>query len=168
MDNIARYYILKGIEISIVGLRYFNVYGKGEYFKGKTASTILQFGLQLLKGEKVKLFEGSKEIFRDFVYIKDVIQANILAANPKRSGIYNVGTGKARSFYEVAMILQKELGIKRDIEWIKNPYTKQYQFFTQADISDTKRYLGFEPQFSLEDGIKDYLPEIKRIFANIS
>ena len=163
MDNVAREYI-KSVDIPIVGLRYFNVYGPREYFKNKTASMVLQFGLQLLKGESAKLFEGSDKIKRDFIFVEDVIQANIKATNPKKSGVYNVGTGIARSFQDIVDILKKELNIDRKDIYIPNPYVKQYQFFTEADIEDTKKYLGYNPRFSLEEGIKAYIPEIKRIF----
>jgi ADP-L-glycero-D-manno-heptose 6-epimerase len=163
MDNVA-YEYMKKTDILIVGLRYFNVYGPREYFKNKTASMVLQFGLQLLKGESAKLFEGSDKIKRDFIFVEDVIQANIKATNPEKSGVYNVGTGIARSFQDIVDILKKELGIKREDTYIPNPYVKQYQFFTQADIEDTKKYLNYEPRFSLEEGIKAYLPEIIRIY----
>jgi len=163
MDNIAYEYMKKS-DISIVGLRYFNVYGPREFYKNKTASMVLQFGLQLLRGENAKLFEGSDKIKRDFIFVEDVIQANIKATNPKKSGVYNVGTGIARSFQDIVDILKKELNIDREDKYIPNPYVKQYQFFTQADIEDTKKYLDYNPRFSLEDGIKAYIPEIKRIF----
>ena len=164
MDNVTSDYLKNRVDISIVGLRYFNVYGEREFFKNKTASTVVQFGHQLLKGQKVKLFEGSDKILRDFIYIEDVIQANIKAMNPKQSGIFNVGTSKARSFQDIADILQKELGLNREYEYIKNPYIGQYQFFTEADITSTKKALGYEPRYSLEEGIKSYIPEIKRLF----
>jgi ADP-L-glycero-D-manno-heptose 6-epimerase len=160
MDNLAKEYYDK---IRVVGLRYFNVYGEREYFKNKTASMVLQFGLQLLKGESAKLFEGSDKIKRDFIYIKDVIQANIKATKAK-SGIYNVGTGKARSFQDIVDILKKELQIEREDFYIPNPYASQYQYFTQANIEETKKELRYEPRFSLEEGIKAYIPEIKRIY----
>lgn len=163
MDNLAKKY-MKFCDISIVGLRYFNVYGQREFYKNKTASMVLQFGLQLLRGEKAKLFEGSDRIKRDFIYIGDVIQANIKACEPKKSGIYNVGTGKARSFQDIVDILKKELDIKREDEYIPNPYVGQYQFFTEANIEDTKEFLGYEPKFELEDGIKSYIDEIKAIY----
>jgi len=161
MDNLAKEYFDK---IRIVGLRYFNVYGPREYFKNKTASMVLQFGLQLLKGESAKLFEGSDNILRDFIYVEDVIQANIKACETDKNGVYNVGTGRARSFQDIVDILKKELNIKREDTYIPNPYIGQYQFFTEADIEDTKKYLGYEPRFSLEEGIKAYLPEIIRIY----
>ncbi len=164
MDNVTFDYLKNGIDINIVGLRYFNVYGEREFFKNKTASTVIQFAHQLLKGEKIKLFEGSDKILRDFIYIEDVIQANIKAMKPKKSGVYNVGTAKARSFQDIADILQKELGIKREYEYIKNPFIGQYQFFTEANISRTKEALGYEPRYSLEEGIRTYIPDIKRLF----
>ncbi|MFV0561670.1 ADP-glyceromanno-heptose 6-epimerase [Malaciobacter mytili] len=164
MDNITYSYLKKGLDISIVGLRYFNVYGPKEFFKNKTASTVVQFAHQLLKGNAPKLFEGSDKILRDFIYIEDVIQANIKACSPKKSGIYNVGTGKARSFQDIADILQKELGTSFQTEYIPNPYIGQYQFHTEANVQASKEELGFEARFELEDGIKAYIPEIKRLF----
>ncbi len=164
MDNIAREYMVTQNNISVVGLRYFNVYGAREYFKNKTASTIIQFGHQILSGQIPKLFEGSDEILRDFIYIEDVIQANIKAMQPEKSGIYNVGTGKARSFQDICDILQKELGVNLGTEYIPNPYIGRYQFHTEADIGESMKELNYHPYFELEDGIKAYLPEIKRIF----
>ncbi len=164
MDNITLKYIKQGVDISIVGLKYFNVYGQREFFKNKTASMVVQFGHQILQGLTPKLFEGSDKILRDFIYIEDIIQANIKACNPKQSGIYNVGTGKARSFEDIVNILQKELDIDNGKEYIPNPFVGQYQFFTQAVIDTTTENLGYEPSFSMEDGIKAYVPEIKRLF----
>ncbi|NLO17580.1 MAG: ADP-glyceromanno-heptose 6-epimerase [Arcobacter butzleri] len=164
MDKLANSYIKKELPIDIVGLRYFNVYGKREFYKNKTASTVVQFGHQLLCGNAPKLFEGSDKILRDFIYIEDVIQANIKAAVAKKSGVYNVGTGKARSFQDIADILQQELGTTYQTEYIPNPFVGQYQFFTQANIDKTIKELEFKPRFELEDGIKEYIKEIKRLF----
>ncbi len=163
MDNLAYEWMRKS-DRPIVGLRYFNVYGPREFFKNKTASMVLQFGHQILAGKNPKLFEGSDKILRDFIYIDDVIQANIKACDPKKSGVYNVGTGKARSFQEIVDILQKELGTDLECEYIPNPYIGQYQFFTQADIEPTREFLGYEPDVTLEEGIKRYIPEIVRVF----
>jgi len=165
MDNIAKKYMQES-DISIVGLRYFNVYGEREFFKNKTASMVLQFGLQLLRGESAKLFVGSDKIKRDFIYVEDVIQANIKACKPRKNGIYNVGTGEARSFQDIVDILKRELGIERDDIYIPNPYEKQYQFFTEADIYRTREFLEYNPRFSLEKGIRSYISEIKRIDKN--
>lgn len=165
MDHLARQYTLKHDNISIVGLRYFNVYGPREFFKNKTASMVVQFGHQLLSGKNPKLFENSDKIVRDFIYIEDIIQANILAMHPKESGVFNVGTGKARSFQSMVDILQKELGTSFACEYIPNPFVGRYQFHTEADIESTKAVLGYTPRFEFEEGIAAYVPEIKRLFA---
>jgi len=163
MDHLASEWMQKSDQ-PIVGLRYFNVYGPREYFKNRTASMVLQFGHQILSGHSPRLFEGSDKILRDFVYIDDVIQANIKACTPRRSGVYNVGTGQARSFQEIVDILQEQMGTSVPCEYIPNPYVGQYQFFTQADIEATRDGLGYEPEVTLEEGIRRYLPEIRRIY----
>lgn len=164
MDNITYKYLKKDLNISIVGLKYFNVYGPREFYKNKTASMVVQFGHQILNAQTPKLFEGSDKILRDFIYIEDVIQANILACSPTKSGVYNVGTGKARSFEDIVDILQKELNIDNGKEYIPNPFVGSYQFFTEANIEASTENLGYKPKFSMEDGIKAYIPEIKRLF----
>lgn len=163
MDHLSREYMKKA-GISIVGLRYFNVYGPHEYFKNTTASMVLQFGHQLLAGKNPRLFKGSDKILRDFIYIEDVIQANIKAMHPNESGIYNVGTGKARSFQDIVDILQRELRTDYACEYIPNPFIGSYQFHTEADITTSRTGLGYEPAFEMEDAIKAYVPEIRRIY----
>ena len=163
MDHLAREYMQK-CDISIVGLRYFNVYGPREFFKNSTASMVVQFGHQLLSGKNPKLFENSDKIVRDFIFIEDVIQANIKAMHPKKSGIYNVGTGKARSFQSIVDILQKVLNTNYTCEYIPNPFIGRYQFHTEADIASTKKNLGYKPRFELEEGIAAYADEIKRLY----
>jgi ADP-L-glycero-D-manno-heptose 6-epimerase len=162
MDQIANKYATENKGMKIVGLRFFNVYGPREYYKANTASMIIQLGHQILDEISPRLFENSHLIFRDFIYINDVIQANIKACNPKNNGYYNIGTGVSRSFQDVADILQKELNTNLSIEYFSNPYTG-YQMNTQADISSAQKNLEFNPNFSLEDGIKDYIPEIERL-----
>ena len=164
MDQIAVRYSLENPDLKIVGLRFFNVYGPGEYFKGITSSMVLQLGHQILAGKAPRLFENSSQISRDFIYIDDVIQANIKACNPKISGTYNIGTGIPRNFQEITDILQKELKTNLVIDYFPNPYIG-YQLHTQANIDSSKDSLGFEPQVSLEQGIKSYIPEIKRLFG---
>ena len=165
MVNISREY-MKSYDISIVGLRYFNVYGANEYFKNTTASMVLQFGHQILAGKNPRLFEDSDKILRDFIYIEDIVQANIKAMKPKESGIYNVGTGKARSFQDIVDILQRELGTSLKCEYIPNPFIGSYQFHTEADIATTKEALGYEPRFEMEEAIKSYVGEITRLYEN--
>ena len=162
MDQIAYRYADDNPNMTIVGLKFFNVYGPREFFKAKTSSMVIQLGHQILDRKAPKLFEFSDQIFRDFIYINDAIQANIKACNPKKNGVYNVGTGIPRNFKEIVDILQDNLGSNFETEYFPNPY-EGYQMHTKADISATKTNLGFNPKFSLEDGIKDYLPEIKRL-----
>ena len=160
MDQIAYRYSDDNPDMTIVGLKFFNVYGPREYYKAKTSSTVIQFGHQILDGKAPILFEGSDKILRDFINIDDVLQANIKACNPKQNGVYNVGTGNPRSFQDIADILQKELGTDLGTQYIPNPYNG-YQMHTQADISTSQINLGFEPVVSLEEGIKVYIPNIK-------
>jgi ADP-L-glycero-D-manno-heptose 6-epimerase len=162
MDQIARRFSNENPEMLIVGLRFFNVYGHNEFYKGKTSSMVIQLGHQILSGKAPRLFEKSNEISRDFIYIDDVVQANIKACAAKISGVYNVGTGISRNFQEIADILQIKLGTDLGTDYFKNPY-KGYQMNTKADITITKNDLGFEPKFSLENGIKAYIPEILRL-----
>jgi ADP-L-glycero-D-manno-heptose 6-epimerase len=162
MDQTAIRFSIENPDMKIVGLRFFNVYGPKEYFKSSTASMIIQLGHQILDGEAPKLFENSSQISRDFIYIDDVVQANIKACSSIRNGTYNVGTGISRSFQEIVDILQKELKTNLSVEYFPNPHIG-YQLHTQANIDSTSINLGFESKFTLEDGIKAYLPEILRL-----
>ncbi|WP_104726485.1 ADP-glyceromanno-heptose 6-epimerase [Helicobacter felis] len=144
----------------IIGLRYFNVYGPGEFYKHKTASMILQLGLQALQDQEVKLFEFGEQK-RDFVYIEDVIAANVKAIEAPRSGVYNVGSGVARSYNDIVAILKQHLGDFKTT-YIKNPYPF-FQNHTCADIEATCNDLDYTLRYSLEEGIKEYIPVIKEL-----
>ena len=162
MDQIAYRFMKENPEMTVVGLRYFNVYGQKEYYKAETSSMVIQLGHQILDGKTPRLFEGSDEILRDFINIEDVVQANIKACNPKQNGVYNVGTGKSRSFQDIVDILQQELGTDLGTDYFPNPYAI-YQMHTQADITTTQTSLGFKPRVTLEEGIKNYILEIRRL-----
>ena len=163
MDQIA--YRFRN-DIQVIGLRYFNVYGNKEFYKGKTSSMVIQLGHQILSNKPPKLFKGSDKIFRDFIFIDDVIQANIKACQSKSNGVFNVGTGLPRSFQDIADLLQLELGTEMGTDYFLNPY-EGYQMHTQADITLTKEKLGFKPIITLESGIKTYIPEIKRLHKSL-
>lgn len=165
MDQIAYRYSRENPDMKIVGLKYFNVYGPGEYYKAKTASMVIQLGHQILNGKAPRLFKGSAQIFRDFIYIEDVVQANIKACSSKKNGTYNIGTGIPRSFQNIADILQKELGTDLGTEYFPNPNVG-YQVHTQAEISTAQDNLGFKPVVSLESGIKSYIFDIKRLHGS--
>jgi len=148
----------------VIGLRYFNVYGPGEQHKGTMASTAFHFNNQLLSEKQVRLFKGSGgytdgEQRRDFIYIDDVTAVNLWCfENPAVSGIFNVGTGKSRSFNEVARSIIDWHGFG-EIKYIDFPKHLQgcYQYFTEADIQ-ALRDAGYPNDFlSLEAGIKLYL-----------
>jgi len=162
MDCMASNFLKDNPGLRVVGLKFFNVYGPGEYFKNKTSSMVIQLAHQILNDNSPRLFEGSEKILRDFIFIDDVIQANIKACDSRKNGVFNVGTGIPRSFQEIVDILQNELGTNLPVEYFPNPYTG-YQMHTQADISLTRKYLDFEPKYSLEDGIKAYIVNIKKM-----
>ena len=151
-DNIARENFNN---LHIVGLRYFNVYGPGEKYKGKMASMLWQLYLQMKKGNRPKIFKYGEQK-RDQVYVKDVINANLLALDSKKSGIFNVGTGKATKFNEIIKNLNENLGTNLEPEYIDNPY-EHYQENTEADLTETKKILGYFPEYDINKGIKDYL-----------
>ncbi len=155
MDRIALRFMEENPHIRVVGLRYFNVYGPGESYKGKTASMVYQLYLQIKQGKRPRLFKWGEQR-RDFVYIKDVVKANLLALERDTSGIFNIGTGQARSFNEIVSLLNLYLGTNHEPDYFDCPYDF-YQSFTQADISKAKRELGYEPSYTLEEGIRDYL-----------
>ena len=162
MDQIAHRYSQENPTMIIVGLRFFNVYGNREFYKAKTSSMIIQLGHQILNGDRPRLFKNSDEIYRDFIFIEDVIQANIKACTPLKNGTYNIGTSISRSFKDIVDILQNELGTNLNIDYFTNPYSG-YQSNTEANISSSLKNIGFKPSFSLEEGIKAYLPEVIKL-----
>ena len=165
MDQMAKKFAIKNPNLQIVGLRFFNVFGKREFYKAKTSSMVIQLGHQILSGKAPRLFNNSDSISRDFIYIDDVLQSLVISCKPKLNGVYNIGTGVARSFQDIADILQNELKTNLITEYFVNPYDG-YQMHTQANITKSIANLGFKPNFSLEQGIKAYIPEIKRIYDN--
>ena len=152
--------ILPSVKSTVVGLRYFNVYGPRERHKGRMASMVYQLFGQLARTGKARLFEGSGgyadgEQRRDFVFAGDVAAVNVFFADGEpRRGIFNVGTGAARSFNDIVRALAARLG-KGKIEYIPFPESLRgkYQSFTQADVSRL-RAAGYVADFvSLEEGI---------------
>jgi len=155
MDNIARHATAGSSGWIIVGLRYFNVYGPREAHKGVPASMIYHLAQQIKGGKRPRIFKHGEQK-RDFVYVKDVVEGTIRALDANTSGIYNVGSGKARSFNELIQVLNKCLGTNFEPEYFDNPHA-HYQNFTQADLTSARKSLGYEPRFSLEDGVRDYM-----------
>ncbi|MCX7662059.1 MAG: NAD-dependent epimerase/dehydratase family protein, partial [Candidatus Omnitrophica bacterium] len=141
---------------TVVGLRYFNVYGPGEAHKGESASMVYKLYLQMKKAVPPRLFKFGQQK-RDFIYIKDAVEITLRATELRRRAIINVGTGIARSFNDIVKILNQHLKTDFVPEYFDNPYKEAYQNYTQADIENLSRLLKFVPKFSLEEGIRDYL-----------
>ena len=148
----------------VAGLRYFNVYGPGERHKGAMASVIYQLHKQLLETGELNLFRGSGgyadgEQRRDFIHIDDVVDVNLwFMDNSGSSGIFNVGTGRSRSFNDVARLVTDWHG-KGTVSYVDFPedLLPAYQSFTQADVS-ALREAGYRTPFTgLEKGIGKYL-----------
>jgi len=155
MDNIARHATAGSSGWIIVGLRYFNVYGPREAHKGVPASMVYHLAQQMKAGKRPRIFKHGEQK-RDFVYVKDVVEGSIRALDANTSGIYNLGTGQARSFNELIDVLNECLGTNLQPEYFDNPHA-HYQNFTQADLTSARKALRYEPRFSLEDGVRDYM-----------
>lgn len=148
------------------GLKFFNVYGPNEYHKGRMASVILHSFGQINTTGQVKLFRSHRPDYkdgqqlRDFVYVKDVANVILwLMQHKPESGLYNVGTGEARSFFDLADNTFKALHLKTNIQFIDTPLDirDKYQYFTEAKM-DKLRKAGYDKPFTtLEDGVNDYV-----------
>jgi ADP-L-glycero-D-manno-heptose 6-epimerase len=155
IDNIASREAKENADWIIIGLRYFNVYGPREAHKGAPASMVYQLAQQMRAGQRPRIFKHGEQK-RDFVYVKDAVAATIRALEARESGIYNLGSGQARSFNELIDVLNNCLGTKFRPDYIDNPHT-HYQNFTEADLSRVRSALGYEPRYRLEDGVRDYM-----------
>lgn len=153
------------------GLKFFNVYGPNEYHKGRMASVIFHSFNQINETGKVKLFRSHRPDFkdgeqlRDFIYVKDIASVIIFMIEkfqqnkPIKSGLYNLGTGKARSFYDLAANTFRAMNKEVNIEFVDIPcdIRDKYQYYTEADITKL-RSAGYDKDFtSLEDGVYDYV-----------
>ena len=222
-ENVRLQKSLQEKGIGLIGLRYFNVYGRYEFYKYKTSSMILQLSLQALNDRVVKLFEFGEQQ-RDFVCIHDVVQANVRAMELlmltyglrdknkqakewhrihktfndinmqhtpqtqdivlqklfghdflaksqnimqswlEHGAIYNVGSGISRSYNDIVEILKENLKVSFEVQYIKNPYP----FFQNHTLADSTNFLpNYTPNYTLESGIKDYIPHIKSIYNDI-
>ena len=151
------------------GLKFFNVYGYGEAQKGKMASVAFHMFNQIDESKKVKLFKSHRPDYengeqkRDFIYIDDIVDVCLFLYDKKPlSGIYNVGTGKARTFNDLGSAVFKSLDIPLLIDYIDTPILirDKYQYFTEAKINKL-RMTGYKKPFSeLEDGISKYINKL--------
>ena len=151
---------------SVVGLRFFNVFGPNEYHKAAMSSVINRFLPLARKEGLVRLFKSHRDDYvdggqeRDFIYVKDVVRIfDFFLNNDEQKGIFNLGTGNARSFNDLAISMLTALGKRPHIEYFDMPLEirDKYQYFTQADISSLQR-AGYKGGFiSLEDAVTDYV-----------
>ena len=155
-----------------IGIKFFNVYGPQEYHKERMASMVFHSFNQYIENGYVKLFKSHKDGYadgmqlRDFVYIKDVVKVmNFFLNSEDKSGIYNLGTGKERAFYDLtfsaikAAEKEKEVKGKDVIKFVPMPedLRGRYQYYTKADMEKLKKAGYMEEFYSLEDGVKDYV-----------
>lgn len=150
------------------GLKFFNVYGPGEYHKGRMASVIFHAFIQIRETGKMRLFRSHKPGIpdggqsRDFIYVADVVNVIYwLFKNNPQSGIYNLGTGKARSFLDLTTATFHAMGIKPEIEFIDTPedIREKYQYFTEARMEKLRAAGYLNTFYTLEDGVTEYVRE---------
>ncbi len=148
------------------GMKFFNVYGPNEYHKGRMASVIFHAYNQMISQGQVKLFRSHNPDYadggqlRDFIYVKDVVDVLVFLMQTKPdSGIYNLGTGVARSFYDLAKATFNAANIPEKIEFIDTPIDirDKYQYFTQAEMSKLTQTGYTKSFYKLDDGIHDYV-----------
>jgi ADP-L-glycero-D-manno-heptose 6-epimerase len=148
------------------GLKFFNVYGPNEYHKGRMASVVFHAFNQIKESGKMRLFRSHHPDFkdgeqqRDFIYVADLLNICIfLMHHRKNSGLYNVGTGKARTFLDLAKATFKAMNLPENIEFVDTPLDirDKYQYFTEAKM-DKLKTIGYTVPFTtLEDGTKEYV-----------
>lgn len=160
MDNVAREFAAAHKDMVIVGLRYFNVYGPREYYKGKMASMVFQLYNQMKAGKRPRIFKYGEQM-RDFVYVKDLVRINLNALDAEKSCVCNAATGKPGNFNEVIEALNKALKTDLAPDYFDNPYGF-YQNKTQADLRQAKALLNYRPEWSLADGIADYVKILEK------
>jgi ADP-L-glycero-D-manno-heptose 6-epimerase len=147
----------KGVKTA--GLRYFNVFGPREAHKDKYASMIWQLSLQMKAGRRPRVFEHGEQ-YRDHIYVKDVVEANIKAYEKAPSGVYNCCTGRKTDFNAVIAALNNALGTSLAPEYFKNPYSF-FQNETLGDPAKARKAFGFASSWTAERGIQDYIGGVK-------
>lgn len=150
------------------GLKFFNVFGPNEYHKGRMASVIFHAFNQIREKGEVKLFRSHNpdykdgEQIRDFIYVKDVASICVwLMQNQPASGLYNTGTGKARTFKDLVRAIFTTLQVPEHINFVDTPIDirDKYQYFTEADMTKLRAAGYSQPFYSLEEGVKEYVSE---------
>lgn len=158
-NEISGKFFTQNSDLETIYMRYFNTYGLGENTKGLYSSIMHKF-IYDLKNNKTPIIYGDGNQSRDFIYIKDVAKANILAAlNGKNGEAYNIGTGITTKFNDIYEIIKDEMNSNIKPKYEKIPF-KTYQLYTCADISKAKKDLNFIPEYDLRSGIKEMVKSI--------
>lgn len=154
------------MQVTVIGLRYCNIYGPGEEQKGRRMSMVGQLLRKVHNLEIPVLFESGEQK-RDWVYVDDVVEANVLALTadlPKKYNIYNIGSGTAHTFNEVIETINDQMRSRGLMAmapvYTPCPFPESYQNHTECDITKAKRELGYDPQFSLRSGISSYYEQL--------
>ena len=142
--------------LETISLRYFNTYGMGENSKGNYSSIIWKF-IDSIRNKKKPIIYGDGKQRRDFIYVKDTARGSVLAMKYGKIGeAYNIGTGHSTDFNSVFNIVKEEMGYGGEAQYLPNPL-RNYQYFTEADMSKTSSELKFFPEFDLRKGVRDIL-----------
>jgi ADP-L-glycero-D-manno-heptose 6-epimerase len=164
MESTAATFAKQNPKIKVAGLRYFNVFGPRESHKGIAASMILQLCNQMRQGRRPRVFEFGEQ-YRDFIYVKDVVKANLLALEKAPSGVYNVCTGQKTSFNQIINELNRVLGTRLEPDYFKNPYAF-YQNETLGDPSKSAKTFGFKAEYSMSRAVSDYFGGTRPVAVN--
>lgn len=163
--------IRNGLQKKVTGFKFFNVFGPNEYHKGQMRSVIAKSFEKVIAEKKIRLFKSYKSEYadgaqkRDFVYVKDAVDVvYYFVTHPEKTGIFNLGTGKARTWNDLALALFAALGMRPHIEYFPMPEVirDKYQYFTQADLAKLRKAGCTHAFLSLEEAIKDYVAYLKR------
>jgi ADP-L-glycero-D-manno-heptose 6-epimerase len=161
LENLAQRFTAKSDNAGwkVNGVRYFNVYGPGEAHKGAMASMVYQLYTQMKEGKRPQVFKSGEQK-RDFVHVDDAVECTLRAMDSGKPGVFNTGSGEARSFNDLIAELNAALGKALLPKYIDNPFAF-FQPFTQADLKRSTDELGYKPKYNLASGVKAYVEWLK-------
>ena len=159
MERVAAEFAGKARGPRVTGLRYFNVFGPRESFKDKAASMVWQLYVQMRAGRRPRIFKHGEQ-YRDQIYVKDIVEANLKALEAGQNGVFNVCTGRGTDFNTVVSALNGVLGASYEAEYFDNPYPF-FQNQTLGDPAQAKKGLGFAARWGFAEAVQDYLGGVK-------
>ena len=147
-------------KVNCVSLRYCNVYGPGEEHKGRRASMIYQLFLQMMAGQRPKIFRDGEQK-RDWIWVTDVVHANLLASRFQGVDVFNCGTGNPVTFNSLVAEINSVMGTNLEPDYIDNPFPETYQAHTECSMTKADKVLDFRPCTRTAFGIKCYYDYLK-------